>query len=247
MSKKKYRELAEKFLPTIKDVCSVQRVPSQVCFAQLVVESGGESELAKVHNYFGLKFRKRLSDKLFAMGVYHSQHVKLTKERITLRDMAHYEKLKKRGAIFLEEVDANPAAFFGKRITIKLPLPFFAFKSMRDGIVGYCLFVKRSRYMDAIMLCRDPVRWIGYVWARGYATADHYPEAVVKRMQRVYTHLGDESFNVWIDEDLAELLEELRKLEGPDRWDLAQSALDHTSFKSLPFEELEFTDEEAAL
>lgn len=258
--REKYKTAAERYLPTIKAVCAVESVPYQVCFAQLMVEVGGsvvppltespdpeeiyprEFKLASVHNLFGLKYpRGTHAEKLWEFLGKPGKVVKYTPERIKIRDRNHLDKLLKKGARFKADYLAHPT--FGGRVSLMLPCGFCTFETMEAGIRAWCLWMKRSRYQDGGVLADDPVRWIAYRWMRGYATADHYVEAVVKRMRRCVEYLGDESFDVTIDDELDALLDEAREVDGRDRWELAKEALEDNYFQRLPYEVMDFNDE----
>lgn len=234
MGRKQYQTLIQKFLPTIQKVCKAEEVPYQICFAQLLVESGGKSDLAKKHNYFGLKFPrgKRWKTQWEWLG-QPGKFQKMTPERINVRNRSHFDRLVDKGAVFSdEEWSANPT--FPSSQSLRLPQLFCTFSSLEAGVKGWCRFMKRSRYQDGGILANDPVRWIAYRWMRGYATADFYVEAVVKRMQRVFKYTDDPAFDVEISEDLDELLDEARRLgPGVERWELAKDALEANSFQNI--------------
>jgi hypothetical protein len=237
----RYRLIANKFLPTIKAVCDGEDVPFQVCFAQLVVETGGgKSDLAQRHNYFGLKYpRGKYAEELKERLSVSGKFTKFTPERFTVKDRKHLDKLLGRGAVFSDKYMADP--YFGKSVRLKLPCPFCTFDSMEAGIRAWVVWMKKSRYDDGGVFKDDPVRWIAYRWMRGYATADSYVEAVVKRMNRVAEYLGDDTFAAEIDENLDEILDEARFLgPGRERWDLAKEALEANGLHSLPYEVYEF-------
>ena len=236
----KYTRLADKFLPTIKAVCAEEDTPFQVCFAQLVVESGGKSDLAKLHNYFGIKYpRGRHADELILRLGNPGSFTKLTPERLKIKNQAHLDKLLKKGAKFSDEYLAAP--YFGKSVRLKLPCAFCTWKTMEAGVRGWAVFMQRSRYDDGGVLRDDPVRWIAYRWMRGYATSNQYVEAVVNRMNKVAKYTGDESFAVEITEELDDLLDEARLLgPGRDRWDLGKLALETNEMTGTPYELIEF-------
>jgi hypothetical protein len=249
--KEKYQEAAAAYMETVKKVCAEEDTPYQVCFAQLMVEVGGsvvepveelpdpeevhdrKFKLASVHNLFGLKYPKgKSAKKLWEYLGKPGKVTKMTPERIKIKDQKHLDKLLKRDAKFDDDYLANPT--FGGRVSLMLPDAFCTFPTLEAGIRGWCLWMKRSRYQDGGILRDDPVRWIAYRWMRGYATADHYVEAVVKRMRRCAEYLGDRSFDVSINDALDNLLDEARTVDGRDRWNLAKDALEDNSFTAVP-------------
>jgi len=242
--KERYKKLADKFLPTMKRICAEEDTPFQVCFAQLLVESGGRGELGKRHNYFGLKYpRGKYAKVLWERLGKPGKHVKMTPERLKVRDRNHLDKLLKKGAVFSDKFMKSP--YYGKSVRLKMPCAFCTFPDMEAGIRAWCIWMKRSRYKDGGIFATDPVRWIAYRWLRGYATANAYVEAVVKRMNSVAKYLGLEEFRVSIDDDLDELLDEARELgPGRDRWDLGKEALEANGLTGVPYEVIEFEEME---
>lgn len=259
--KAKYQAAAKAYMPTIKEVCAAEDTPFQVCFAQLMVEVGGSVvkpleeppdpkkvhersfKLASVHNLFGLKYpRGRHAKKLWAHLGQPGKVIKKTPERIKIRNQAHLDRLLRKGAEFKDrDYLANP--IFGSRVSLVMPCAFCTFPTLAAGILGWCRWMKRSRYQDGGILANDPVRWIAYRWMRGYATADHYVEAVVKRMRSCAKYLDDDTFDMTITDELDQLLDEAREVDGPDRWELGKTALEDNGLTRVPYEVFDFSDE----
>ena len=241
--KEKYQAAAEKYLPTIKRICAANGAPYQVCFAQLMVESGGSGVLAERHNYFGIKYpRGRNWKALWEWLGQPGKVVKLTNEKIKIKSEAHMMRYLAKGAVFKDEKwAANPT--YPSRQAMRLPQAFCAWDSLEFGVEGWCRFMSKKRYQDGGVLTDWPVRWIAYRWMRGYATATGYVPAVVKRMNRVHQYTGDKSFLCEIDEDLEDLIDIALLYDGSERHDFAKDALEDNGFQRVPYEVFDFSND----
>ena len=104
---------------------------------------------------------------------------------------------------------------------------FAAFNSLEEGFRGYVQFIGRDRYQHELvpLLRLDPVRYVTWLWACGYATAQNYVPAWVSRSQKIYKTTGDESFNLKVDKGLAACLKKLKKVTGSARRKLVAEML----------------------
>jgi hypothetical protein len=127
---------------------------------------------------------------------------------------------------------------------------FAGWDSVEQGVRGYCAFVTRKRYAGAAVLVDDPLRWIAYVVGKGYATLapGKYTRRFRKRLEKLHRKMPSKVAPTYeIDEGLAASLAAMDKERpGRARWAVADFEL-QTELRRLPFEELDFEEQEVVV
>ena len=114
----------------------------------------------------------------------------------------------------------------GKKVVMKMT--FAKYKDMSDGIAGYCkamntnpLFAPASKNFP-----NDPVKFITWLWASGYATAPNYILTIVGVMSVIYRATGNNDFNIIASPDMKKLVAKLKDAKaGSQRRQLAAKEL----------------------
>jgi len=119
-----------------------------------------------------------------------------------------------------------------KKGKVKVFSKFAAWDTLEEGTRGYCQFLKRKRYLHDNLqkISSDPLKYLIWIWGRGYATARGYVPAWVKRMQKIYTATGNEDFNVDYCAHLQVAVEILREKTSTERKHLVEIFLDEGIF-----------------
>lgn len=116
---------------------------------------------------------------------------------------------------------------------------FAAFESMEEGVDGYCRFVTRSRYVPEDLdfyglFQRDPLRFVAWIWGRGYATSRRYVRKAAVRFRWVLDATGDRTYDCVVDAGLEASLETLEQVSGKRRWRQAKVELVHGFGEVIP-------------
>lgn len=110
-----------------------------------------------------------------------------------------------------------------KGVTTRDRMRFAAFDTPADGIRAWCRKVTGSRYSRSKVHREDPLRFMAYLWGRGWATADHYVEAFASRLRKLGEAIGDTDLaSARVDTELTPCLEVLRSAYGAERHLLAE-------------------------
>jgi hypothetical protein len=125
---------------------------------------------------------------------------------------------------------------------------FAGWDNIDQAARGYCAFVTRKRYAGAAVLADDPLRWLAYVVAMGYATLapGKYVRRFRKRLIRLAKRLPDMPglMPEEIDEGLAKSLAAMDRCPpGKSRRVVAEHEL-QTELRRLPHQVLEFPEME---
>lgn len=105
-----------------------------------------------------------------------------------------------------------------KGLTTRNRMRFAAFDTPQEGIQAWCDKVTGARYSGSSAFRDDPVRFMAYLWGRGWATAGHYVEHVAGRLRALGEAIGDtELAQVHVDTELEPCLEVLREAFGAER------------------------------
>ena len=103
--------------------------------------------------------------------------------------------------------------------TTKQRMRFAAFDTPEDGIRAWVKKVTSRRYRRSSDYETDPVRFMAYLWGKGWATANHYVESFSARLRKLGRIIGDEDLaGARVDHQLEPCLEVLRECgPGSDR------------------------------
>jgi hypothetical protein len=105
-----------------------------------------------------------------------------------------------------------------KGVTKRDRMRFAAFATPEDGIRAWCDKVTSRRYKRSAEFGGDPLRFMAYLWARGWATANHYVEHFAGRLRALGRAINDaELAAVRIDAELEPCLDVLRETYGAER------------------------------
>lgn len=111
---------------------------------------------------------------------------------------------------------------------------FAKFKNMEDGIRGYCIVLTSNKLFKpaSVLYPNDPGRFITWLWGKSYASGPNYPGMVISVMRTIYRATGDEAYNVYIDPELAKVINTLRtKTMGTQRWAATDKLLNPNNVK----------------
>lgn len=117
-----------------------------------------------------------------------------------------------------------------KGVTTRQRMRFAAFDTPEDGIRAWVKKVTGRRYRRSSDYEDDPVRFVAYLWGKGWATANHYVAAFAAKLRKLGDAIGDKALaKVRVDHQLEPCLVVLRECYGSERhkltnW-LAQSGL----------------------
>ena len=115
---------------------------------------------------------------------------------------------------------------------VKSTQTFAVYKSMEDGVEAYCKKVTTHPWFApaAVLFAADPVRFVTWIWAMGYATAPDYAAMIVSVMNTIARATSDDAYKMAISKPVHSTLTKLKAAaSGAPRRKAAARELDPKS------------------
>lgn len=98
----------------------------------------------------------------------------------------------------------------GKKV--KLKMTFAKYKSMEDGIAGYCKAMNGNKLFapGSKNFSNDPIKYITWLWSSGYATGPNYISCIIGILSLIYRVTGNEDFVIVNSTEMKSLIKKLK-------------------------------------